>query len=685
MLEYFKPAIHWLHFHPFFACATTFLIAFSESIALIGLFIPGSLLLVGIGTLIGSGVISPLETILSAIFGALLGDFVSFWAGHHYSKRIHVIWPFRRWPKLLDKGIAFFHRHGGKGIFLGRFVGPIRPITPIVAGIMRMPLLTFFIVDTFSAVLWAIAYMLPGIILGSAASAELSSEAVPHFILSIVIAIISVALLYWVIEKFIRFLAYLYHRILKSLWVYIQNTPSLTLIKQMVRTPLASEREHQLDLFLLLLFSACFFTFTTYEVLSHGWLTHDNAALNYFFRSLRTITVDKVMIPITCLGEKRPMGAMVLAVGAGLIFFRYFRAAYYWFLNAFFIFGLAGFFKYFLHIHRPLGTKGALAHGWSYPSGHVSLSIAILGLLVILLAQHFPRLVRRYLYGLVFGLVAAIAVSRLYLGVHWLTDVLGGFFLGLACLAFTALWYRHKKSHIKTKHVTALFLFAFFVWLGSWGMLLLKEGHAAYEQYQLSWPKSTILTQAWWEQSGENNPPLYRSNRFGKPIQTLNIQLMGDVKKLKAKLLQEEWFALDETALKILFYKLSEQKDSTAKLPFITELYLGQAPVLAMYKTLDHDRLLILRLWHSGIEILPDKKILIAGEINYHHTWHPHLLHKHRALTHTGLEQPLDILIDDLQHAPTAMHLRSADFKQYPPLNETADKDWSGSVLLIKN
>src|SRR3990167_7945441 len=319
MIEFFKPAMHWLHYHPYFAYLITLLIAFSESIALIGLVIPGSLLLIGIGTLIGSGIISPTETIIAAIIGAILGDFVSFWTGHHYSKRIHKIWPFSRWPKLLEKGILFFNAHGGKGVFLGRFIGPIRPITPVVAGMMKMPIFTFALVDIISAILWAIAYMLPGIILGSAASAELSSDAVPHFIMRIVIAIFSIALLYWLFERILHYFVNAYHHLQKRTWQIIQITPTLKPIKKFIYTPAMGERDHQVDLFYLLIFSILFFAFITYEVTTHGFLTHYNDALNYFCRSLRTVVIDKVMIPITFLGEKRPMAALVIAVGMGLL------------------------------------------------------------------------------------------------------------------------------------------------------------------------------------------------------------------------------------------------------------------------------------------------------------------------------------------------------------------------------
>lgn len=684
MLEALKPAIEWLHFHPIVACIVTLFIAFSESIAFIGLVVPGSLLLVGIGTLIGSGVITPFETIVSAIVGAILGDFVSFWMGHHYSTRIHSVWPFNRWPGLLKKGEAFFHRHGGKGVFLGRFVGPVRPITPVIAGMLKMPILHFVIVDVISAILWAIAYMLPGIVLGGAASSELSHEAVPNFILVIVGSILIIALLYWVILKIIQLLTHLYRRFEKHVWSYIQRMPQLSLLKKIVYTPLSSEREHQIDLFFLLILSTGLFIFIAYQVSTNGFLTHYNQPLNYFFRSLRTLTLDKIMVMLTFLGEKRPMGVLLLVTGLCLLWKRYYRAAFFWFLNGLLIYSLTGIVKIFIHAPRPLGIQGAAEQGWSFPSGHTGLSIALLGMLALMFSQSLPRFVRKYIYVSTFVLSLLIALSRLYLGAHWLTDVLAALCLGLMCLSFSALLYRHQKNHLTLKASRFIVAFTLLAWLGSWAILLTHEGPHAFEKYQLSWPKGTITFKEWRTQNGNEKAPLYRSNRFGKPIQTMNIQLVGNTNLLQKQLLKQGWSVLDENALKILLYKLSKQPDGTGKLPLMTQQYLNKAPALAMYKTLNSS-LLILRLWHSGVEIMPGTQTLFVGEINYHHAWHPRLLRDHqhfKQLTNT-LPPVLDTLRNDLRSMPNTQ-LKAAPFDQYPPLNDTDDRDWNGSVLLIR-
>lgn len=684
MIEFLKPAMNWLHFHPYIAYIVTFFIAFSESIAIIGLVIPGSLILIAIGTLIGSGIVNPTETIIAAIIGAICGDFISFWIGHHYSKHLHRMWPFKRWPQLLAKGEAFFKKHGGKGVFLGRFVGPIRPITPIVAGMMKMPLFIFSIVDISSAILWAIAYMLPGIILGGAASSELSSEAAPHLILSIFIGILIFALLYWLVERIARYVFRLYAHIEHRTWKIIQSTRSLSLVKKFIYTPSLIERDHQVDLLFLFLFSSVTFLFISYEVFTHSvWLTHNNLAINHFFRSLRTVIVDHVMIPFTFLGEKYPMGILVCAVGATLLLQKHFRSAFYWFLNGFLIFASLGFVKNLLHVHRPLGTQGALTHGWSFPSGHSGLSIAILGFLGILISHRLPRFARKYVYVATFSIALLIALSRLYLGVHWFTDVFAAMCLGLACMSFTAILFRHQRNPLSLRHSVTVGIVALFAWLGSASILFYDTEKSAYEGYQLTWPEKSMKFSQWWEQNGDVSSPLYRSNRFGKPIQTLNIQFIGNLDTLRSQLLKKDWLPLNDNALKTLFYKLSDPHDSAARLPVITQQYLTRAPLLSLYKVTDEDQLVILRLWETNITIEPHDLTLLAGEINYHHTWHPKLLHKKQAIN-TDLMPVLTLLSNDIKSWIPSYNMKMANYKEYPPLNDGIDQDWNGFVLLVK-
>jgi len=163
--SYWHIILHWVITHPLASYTAIFFIALSESLAIVGLLIPGTFLLISIGALVGSGGLSWQITMFLATLGAIAGDGISYWLGWRYQQHIKTFWPLRNYPGLVARGEMFFQRHGGKSVFLGRFIGPIRPIIPLVAGMLQMPTPYFICVNVFSAIIWAGAYMFPGVLL----------------------------------------------------------------------------------------------------------------------------------------------------------------------------------------------------------------------------------------------------------------------------------------------------------------------------------------------------------------------------------------------------------------------------------------------------------------------------------------------------------------------------------------
>ena len=148
--------------HQEFAAPIVFLLAFGESLALISLLIPATVMLIGIGALIGASGIDFWPIYFGAVLGAGLGDWVSYWLGRHYHEQIARMWPLSKHPDLLPKGHAFFEKWGWPGVFIGRFFGPLRAIVPLVAGTCEMPKLAFQIANWSSAAVWAALLLGPG-------------------------------------------------------------------------------------------------------------------------------------------------------------------------------------------------------------------------------------------------------------------------------------------------------------------------------------------------------------------------------------------------------------------------------------------------------------------------------------------------------------------------------------------
>jgi len=139
-----------------------FVLAFGESLAFVSLLLPATVILVGVGALIGESGIAFWPLWLAAALGAAVGDWLSFWIGYRFKARVMHFWPLSRHPNLIPRGHIFFERWGIAGVFIGRFFGPLRASIPLVAGICDMPRQRFQTANFASAFVWAFGILAPG-------------------------------------------------------------------------------------------------------------------------------------------------------------------------------------------------------------------------------------------------------------------------------------------------------------------------------------------------------------------------------------------------------------------------------------------------------------------------------------------------------------------------------------------
>lgn len=138
------------------------LLAFGESLAVVGLLIPATALMIAVGGLIGSGVIEPLPVIAFGVAGAVLGDWVSYALGRAIGPSIYRRWPLNRHRTSVARARLFFRQYGFMSIFIGRFLGPLRSTIPLVAGVMDMQQRRFQLANVTSAMLWVPLMLAPG-------------------------------------------------------------------------------------------------------------------------------------------------------------------------------------------------------------------------------------------------------------------------------------------------------------------------------------------------------------------------------------------------------------------------------------------------------------------------------------------------------------------------------------------
>ncbi len=137
-------------------------IAFGESLILVGLVFPATAIMLFTGSLLERKLLDPATVIAWSILGSVLGDLVTYWIGRWIGPSVVHHWPLNRDKEAVARARLFFRRYGFLSIFIGRFLGPVRPTIPLVAGIMRMRQLTFQVANVTSAIAWVLFMLMPG-------------------------------------------------------------------------------------------------------------------------------------------------------------------------------------------------------------------------------------------------------------------------------------------------------------------------------------------------------------------------------------------------------------------------------------------------------------------------------------------------------------------------------------------
>ncbi|MFE8072740.1 bifunctional DedA family/phosphatase PAP2 family protein [Marinobacteraceae bacterium S3BR75-40.1] len=414
--------------HPYWIAAAITLVAFLESLALAGVVVPGVALLFAIALVAGNTGLSVWNAMAWAAVGAILGDGVSFALGRWLQDRVHQLWPFSRYPGMLRRGEHFFRRHGGKSVVAGRFVGPIRPVIPLVAGTFGMSSQRFLTFNVISALGWAPLYVLPGYMVG--ASMALDIHLPPHFYLILFSSLGILAALF--------ILFFQVHLALGEegrLYAWLQRSTRQSALGrafwQHMQRPRPGQAEFPLASLTLAIGATALFALWSVFNVETNLLQPFNQACLDFFVALRSPVIDPVFIAITKAGDSKMLwwgfGLLITYLTATLH-----RAAALHVLFA----GLAVLLltyglKTGFGISRPEVVFPPPNFN-SYPSGHASGNTVFYGLLAAFFAQEWPARHRWRVYAVGAIPIVLIALSRLFLNVHWFSDVVGGILLGLA-------------------------------------------------------------------------------------------------------------------------------------------------------------------------------------------------------------------------------------------------------------
>jgi undecaprenyl-diphosphatase len=448
-LEHFRMLGYWV----------VLLLSLLESLAFVGVVVPGAVVVVFAGSLATKGFFDLGDLVWFASAGAILGDGISFRmgkGGHIRFREENRIFK----PGLLEKGKDFFARHGGKSVFLGRFVGLIRAVIPFVAGLSGMEAKRFYLWNITSAIVWASSHLLAGFFLGQAWRAVETWSTRFGIVLAAILLLALCA--YWLkrfFEKRGRELVAFAGSLLSSIGKAIAADPHVRKLVEKYPSFFAfvGKRLDRTEFkgLPLTLFGAAFLYIllllagVVEDVLTLDPIVALDTRIENLLYAFRDPLLVKVFLWITLLAKAKIILCVVLLLA--VVFFlwnkREFVIPLLVTVTGSGMFNLLG--KVAFHRQRPPGVGVYTETSFSFPSGHAAIAAALYGFAVYFLWRRAATWGRRLniLFAGIF-LVAAIGFSRLYLGVHFLSDVLGGYLLGLLWLIIgisIAEWNARKE------------------------------------------------------------------------------------------------------------------------------------------------------------------------------------------------------------------------------------------------
>lgn len=546
----------WVIAHPHWAEGLVFLAALLESLAVIGLVVPGVAMMFGAGALIGLGAMPFWPVCLWAIAGAVVGDGLSFWIGWRFRSKLESHWPFSDHPEILRRGMAFFQRYGNLSVALGRFVGPVRAVVPLAAGMLAMPPSRFAIVNLLSAGLWAPAYLLPGVVFG--ASLDLAAKVTGRLAL---VLILMVALI-WFGVGVCRSLYFYFqpkaHKALDLWFDFNRHHPLMARLTAPLLYP------WQRDYLALLLLAA---------LLGAVW-----AALVYLLPEGRQLSLeflhnpwsDAFFLAVEQLGHWPTLLVITAILSLWLLLAGGYSELAHWLISL----GFCAFME------LSLGLDGAILRtGIGY------------GFLALMLATWIGPGARLAVYSAIVLLWLLLIFARLYLGSVTLASLVLSGMLVVIWLGIAGVGYRRHASRAGIRGLG---------WLAT-GVVTAALGILFFGQtrgIERPAPGAQVLAETAWIASEWRRLPRWRHALLGRVDQPLILQWAAPLAEIQAQLELHGWRPAQRVGMESALYWLVPGAQ-LREIPVLPHFNDGLAEALILLKGNEKGESLILRLWNS--------------------------------------------------------------------------------------
>jgi undecaprenyl-diphosphatase len=419
--------------------------AFAETGAFVGLVVPGETVMLLGGAVAGQGAIDIYLLIAIAWFSAWAGDTTSFFLGRRLGREFVM----KHGPRFgisherFERVEDYFSRHGGKTIFIGRFISLVRAFAPFIAGSSGMRYRAFVPYSILGTGLWASAHILVGYFFSRSIETAAKYAGKGAFLLATLIVVVAgsiflyrhfrvpenrVATVRWMeahaATRWMIALGRRYRPQFQFLWDRVTPGGTFGLEFTSLMAVLA------ISLFVLVAYAVVVGRepgptpgdMTAMDVVEHlrvAWLTDLSKVVTFLGSGVFTWGLT-VVCAVLLFARRRWAELGVLLAGMALI--------------------SVGFHEIKDVVDRPRPGGGLVAaSGSSFPSGHAAHSVLYVWLAVMIVLRLRPGMARGAAVvaaGIV--LTVLVGLSRVYLNVHYLSDVNGGWALGAACFSLCA-------------------------------------------------------------------------------------------------------------------------------------------------------------------------------------------------------------------------------------------------------
>lgn len=596
MLDLAQALLDWINANPRGSLLLLFLVAMGDALFLVGAFVPAAVVLFGMGALVALGSLPLWPTALIAAAGALAGDGLSFALGRRYGESLFESRWVRRYPDLILHGRNFFERHGGKGVMLARFLGPVRSITPALAGASGMSAILFVVVDSMAALAWALVYLVPGILFG--ASLGLAAEVATRLagLLVVIIALMIGGI--WLVRASVALFNRHAERRVQMLLRWSRRHRRLGRFGPGLADPAQPETPALIAVAALLLVCG---TLWLIVFGGAGW-RHIPGALDALIQQ----TLSDLSTPwgtasahyISRLGQWPVYASTATVVLASLLWSQRMRAAAHWVAAMLFGVTITLLLEWLPLVPPPARYFDYIAV--SAPLRDLAMPIIIYGFGATLFVTLRPRPLRTTAYALISTLILLICLSRLVLGQEWATLIGFCMIMGLLWIFALSLGYRqHNPERLFSLSffVPVMMTFAAAVAM-SWGI----DRAVSRLDAPTLLEDSKIQTPVHWSSGGWLELPQDRIDVRGQASRAFDFQWAAQISDIRSELADQGWREIPAHQTSDTLRWLT-QSTGISELPVLPQVHAGRHPVMSLRRPIDDKRQELIRLWDSGVRI----------------------------------------------------------------------------------